>query len=91
MQFSRTVGAAFGTALLGSVLFATLSLSDPEAPALFARLVDTGASALAGLSPERRAALFGTIVFAFKMSFTLTAIFTGIGVILAWTNPSRRI
>ncbi len=91
IQFSRTVGAAFGTALLGSILFAAITLSDPEAPAIFARLIESGASALADLSPARKAAVSETIAFAFKLAFLLTPLFTGIGVILAWTNPSRRI
>ena len=91
IQFSRTVGAAFGTALLGSILFATLTLRDPEAPAIFARLVESGASALADIPAARAAAVTETITFAFRLAFLLTPIFTGVGIALAWTNPSRRI
>jgi len=91
IQFSRTVGAAFGTALLGSILFATLTLRDPEAPAIFARLVESGASALADIPAARAAAVNETITLAFRLAFLLTPIFTGVGIALAWTNPSRRI
>ena len=91
IQFSRTVGAAFGTALLGSILFATLTLRDSEAPAIFARLVESGASALADIPAARAAAVNETITFAFRLAFLLTPIFTGVGIALAWTNPSRRI
>ena len=91
IQFSRTVGAAFGTALLGSILFATLTLRDPEAPAIFARLVESGASALADIPAARAAAVTETLTFAFRLAFLLTPIFTGVGIALAWTNPSRRI
>ncbi len=91
IQFSRTVGAAFGTALLGSILFATLAFTDPEAPVIFARLVDSGAAALADLSPARRMAITDDIALAFRLAFLLIPLFTGVGVLLAWTNPSRRI
>ena len=91
IQFSRTVGAAFGTALLGSILFATLALSDPEAPVMFGKLVDAGAGALAELSPARQTAISDDIAFAFRLAFLLVPLFTSIGAVLAWTNPSRRI
>jgi hypothetical protein len=91
VQFSRTVGAALGTALLGSILFATLAFADPEAPAMFGRLVDTGAAAFAVLSPARQTAITEAITFAFKLAFLILPLFTGVGVLLALTNPSRRI
>ncbi len=91
VQFSRTVGAAFGTALLGSILFATLAFADPDAPAMFGKLVDTGAAAFAVLSPARQTAITEAIAFAFRLAFVILPLFTGIGVLLALTNPSRRI
>ncbi|HEY1413383.1 MAG TPA: MFS transporter, partial [Rhodopila sp.] len=42
VQFSRSVGASFGTALVGAVLFAVLAARDTEAAAMFARLVQQG-------------------------------------------------
>ena len=42
VQLSRSIGAAVGTALVGTVLFATLALSDPETAGLFATLVQQG-------------------------------------------------
>ena len=39
VQFSRSMGAAFGTALVGTVLFAYLALSNPEAARVFAAMV----------------------------------------------------
>src|SRR5208337_799274 len=35
VQFSRSVGAAFGTAAVGAVLFAVLAATDPDAAHLF--------------------------------------------------------
>ena len=49
MQFSRSIGAAVGTALVGAVLFATLAATDPAAASLFGAIVETGPRALAGL------------------------------------------
>lgn len=91
VQFSRTVGAAFGTALLGTVLFATLAFSDPQGPVIFAKLVDVGAAALSDLSPERQKAISDEVAFAFRLAFLLIPVFTGVGALLAWSNPSRRV
>ena len=91
VQLSRTVGAAFGTALLGAVLFASLSLSDAEAAGMFARLVDIGSSAMAGLTPERQHLLASQIAGAFRLGFFLVPLFTSVGLLLAWTNPTRRV
>ena len=91
VQFSRTVGAAFGTALMATILFASLALSDPEAADLFSRIVDVGASALSGLEPARRLVVQAEIASAFRNAFLLICAFTGAGVLLAWTNPSRRV
>ena len=91
VQFSRTVGAAFGTALMASVLFASLSVSDPEAALLFGRIVDSGPSALDGLDAIRRTVIEGEIASAFRAAFLLVAGFVACGLLLAATNPSRRI
>jgi EmrB/QacA subfamily drug resistance transporter len=91
VQFSRTVGAALGTALLGAILFATLALSDADAAPLFARLIDVGTSAFAALPPDRQAMLTGVIANAFRLGFSLVALFAGIGIVLAWSNPTRRV
>jgi len=91
IQFSRTVGAAFGTALLATLLFASLALADPEAAGVFGRIVDAGAGALADLAPARRAVIEAEIVAAFRNAFLLLGLFTTAGILLAWTNPSRRI
>ena len=91
VQFSRTVGAAFGTALMASVLFATLSATDPEAATLFARIINFGPSALDTFSGARRAIIEGEIAAAFRAAFLLMVLFTSTGFLLAATNPSRRV
>jgi hypothetical protein len=53
--------------------------------------VDTGAGAFAVLSPDRQMVIAEAIAFAFRLAFVILPLFTGIGVVLALTNPSRRI
>ena len=42
VQFSRSIGAAFGTALVATVLFAVLSFKNPQAASVFASMVEQG-------------------------------------------------
>lgn len=91
VQFSRSIGSALGTALVGTVLFGSLAAIDPDTAALFARLVEEGPSALAGLTPERLASVQSEIANAFRLAFATIASFTMIGATMAWTMPVRRI
>jgi EmrB/QacA subfamily drug resistance transporter len=91
VQFSRTIGAAIGTAVVGAVLFATLAATDPDAAHLFAAIVETGPRALAGLPADRVAILQGEIAHAFRAAFLTIACFGALGGVMAWTIPVRRI
>jgi EmrB/QacA subfamily drug resistance transporter len=91
VQLSRSIGAAIGTALVGTVLFAMLSLSDPEAARLLAGLVQLGPTAIAGLPAERQAVVLAEVATAFRAAFLTIAAFAGIGTVLAWTIPMRRL
>ncbi len=91
VQFSRSIGAAIGTAIVGAVLFAALSASDPEAAALFGRIIQTGQSALAGLPASRVAEIQGEIAAAFRLAFLTIAGFAMLGAAMAWSIPVRRI
>jgi len=91
VQFSRSIGAAVGTALVGAVLFATLAATDPAAASLFGAIVETGPRALAGLPAERVAVVQAEIAHAFRAAFLVIASFAAIGGVLAWTIPARRI
>ena len=42
VQFSRSIGAAFGTAMVATMLFAVLTLKNPEAARVFASMVEQG-------------------------------------------------
>ncbi|MDB5650491.1 MAG: transporter [Hyphomicrobiales bacterium] len=91
VQLSRSVGAAVGTAAIGTVLFATLASRDPEAGRLFGAILQSGPAALDLLSLDRRAVVTDEIAYAFRAAFITLAFFTTIGSVLAWTNPMRRV
>ncbi len=91
VQFSRSVGAAVGTALVGAVLFATLAASDRETAQMFAAIVEMGPQALAGLPAARVAVVQGEIAEAFRIAFLAIASFAAVGSVMAWTMPVRRI
>ena len=91
VQLSRSLGAAAGTALVGAVLFATLALGDPDAARAFTSLVQRGADLSITLAPERLVAVRAQIEAAFRAAFLAVAVFASIGVVLAWSIPSRRL
>jgi EmrB/QacA subfamily drug resistance transporter len=91
VQFSRSIGAAFGTAIVGAVLFAALAANDLDTAHLFARIVEEGPSALVGMSAARIAIVQTEIADAFRAAFLTIACFAGIGAMLAWSIPVRRI
>jgi EmrB/QacA subfamily drug resistance transporter len=91
VQFSRSVGAAFGTAAVAAVLFAVLAATDRETAALFGTIIEQGPDALATIAPARQAVIQAEIGNAFRAAFLTIATFTAGGVWLAWTMPLRRI
>ena len=91
VQFSRSIGAAFGTAIVAAVLFAVLSLKNPEAARAFANMVEHGRALAPSLPAEQRAAIQADIANAFRAAFLTIAAFTGVGFFLALSNPLRRI
>jgi len=91
VQFSRSIGAAFGTALVATVLFGALSLRNPEAAKIFAVMVEHGRHLAPALSPTQQAAIQADIREAFRVAFLSMAVFTTAGFFFALTNPLRRI
>jgi EmrB/QacA subfamily drug resistance transporter len=91
VQFSRSIGAAFGTALAGAVLFAMLAARDPATAASFTALVEQGPSVLTALPEARQMVVRGEIADAFRAVFFTVACFTSGGLLLAWWLPVRRI
>jgi EmrB/QacA subfamily drug resistance transporter len=91
VQFSRSVGAAFGTATVAAVLFAVLSATDRDTAALFGTVMQQGAGVLSSLPPARQAIVQSEIATAFQAAFLVIAAFAGAGALLALSIPLRRI
>ena len=91
VQFSRSIGAAFGTALVAFTLFAVLSLRNPEAAQAFVQLVERGGNAQEALTGPHADAMRADITAAFRAAFLLIASFTACNFVLAITHPVRRI
>jgi EmrB/QacA subfamily drug resistance transporter len=90
VQLSRSIGAAAGTALVGTVLFASLALGDPEAARIFAGQLQQAPGTLAG-APPTAADIQAEIAAAFRAAFLTVAAFAAAGVALAWSIPARRL
>ncbi len=91
VQFSRSVGAAFGTATVSAVLFSILTTTDRDTASLFGMIIERGPEALSTLDPVRQAVVQGQIGDAFHAAFLTVACFTAFATWLAWTLPLRRI
>ncbi|HEY4171473.1 MAG TPA: MFS transporter [Rhodopila sp.] len=91
VQFSRSVGASIGTALVGAVLFAVLAAHDPQTAAMFAHLVQEGPKALAMLPTAQQSVVRAEIADAFRAAFLTIGCFTTTGMLFAWWIPVRRI
>ena len=91
VQFSRSMGAGFGTALVAALLFAVLALKEPHAASVFAAMVEHAPNAGANLSGAERAAIQADIREAFRAAFLLIAGFEVMGFFLALSHPVRRI
>ena len=90
VQFSRSIGAAFGTALVATVLFAFLAIRNPDAARAFADLVEHRHLGGGGVLAQP-ASVQADIAAAFRAAFLTMAAFTTAGFFLALTNPLRRI
>jgi len=91
VQFSRSIGAAFGTATVAAVLFAVLSASDRDTAGLFGTMMEQGAGVLSSLPLARQAIVQSEIASAFRAAFLVIAGFAGAGALLAISIPLRRI
>ncbi len=92
VQFSRSVGAAFGTAAVAAILFSILTVADRDTAILFfGTLIERGPEVIEALAPARQAIVHAQIGDAFHFAFLTIAIFTAVGTCLAWTLPLRRL
>jgi hypothetical protein len=91
VQFSRSVGAAFGTATVAAILFSILAVTDRDTASLFGAIIDQGPEAIAALPAARQAVIHSEIADAFRAAFLAIALFTTAGTWLAWSMPLRRL
>lgn len=91
VQFTRSIGAALGTATVGAVLFGVLAMGDPSTARTFANVVERGPDILMHMAPEARTALALEIADAFRAAFLCLAAFSAGAMLLAWSQPLRRI
>lgn len=91
VQFSRSVGASIGTALVGAVLFAVLASRDRQTAEFVVGLLQQGPRALAALPDAQRLLVRGEIADAFRAAFLTIGCFTTAGMLFAWWLPVRRI
>lgn len=91
VQFSRSVGASFGTALVGAVLFAVPATRDSQTAAMFASLVQRGPAAIEMLPAAHQLVARAEISDAFRVAFLTIGCFSTSGTVFAWWLPARRI
>ena len=91
VQFSRSVGAAFGTAAVAAVLFSILAATDRNTANLFGAIIDQGPEAIASLPAARQAIVQSQIADAFRTAFLTIALATTVATWLAWSMPLRRL
>jgi predicted MFS family arabinose efflux permease len=89
VQLSRSIGAAAGTALVGTVLFAVIARSDPQTGQAFAALLGRGT--VADASVVQAPAVRAEIASAFRAAFLAIAAFAAAGTALAWSIPAKRL
>src|SRR5262249_55179274 len=82
VQFSRSLGAAFGTVLVMAVLFAVLSIKNPEAARVFATMTEQGAHAASNFPATQPTEIQAAIAEAFRIAFLSIAAFTAVGFFL---------
>ncbi|MBU8543453.1 MULTISPECIES: MFS transporter [Roseomonadaceae] len=91
VQFTRSLGAATGTALLGAVLFGSLTVMGEDATRLFVALVNQGPAALAGLDAAAEAVFRAQMTTAFRASFGTATLLVAFAAWMSTRVPLRRV
>jgi len=90
VSVSRSLGAAFGVALVGALLYLLIGRHDAVAADLLQHVPQNGA-AYSGLLPGASSAIAADLNRAFHVVFAVLATLTAIGSALALSVPRRRI
>jgi len=91
VQFTRALGSAVGTALLGTVLFGTLAAGGGDAAGLFVALMNRGPEALAGINDAAQAAFRAEMTAAFRAAFLTAAAMAAVAAWLCTRVPLQRV
>ncbi len=91
VQLSRSLGAAFGTALVSMTFFMVIATKDPGHAGLLRDFLLAGPQAALDIAPESRATLLGALDGAMGACFAVIALFALIGAGLAARIPLKRI
>jgi MFS family permease len=91
VSLSRSLGAAVGTALSGTTLFAIMAANGIEISTELQAILQGSGDSLASLGQGAGDSIRNGIAGAFRGVFFLVAIYAGTGCILAWTLPRRTI
>jgi len=91
MQLSRSLGAATGTAVVGTVLFAAISATGTEVTSDLQAILQGSADALARLGEAATTAIRANVAIAFHSVYLTIGAFGIISALMAWTMPRRSI
>jgi EmrB/QacA subfamily drug resistance transporter len=91
LQLSRSLGAATGTALVGTVLFAAIAATGTEVTSELQAILQGGDDALAGLGEDAAATIRTNVAVAFHSVYLTIGAFGVISALMAWTMPRRTI
>jgi EmrB/QacA subfamily drug resistance transporter len=87
ISLSRAFGGAIGVALIGAVLFAHVERSADGSSAVLRQAMERGASYIAGMPADQRAALSVRVDAAYRVVFMVIAAITALGAVIAATVP----
>jgi EmrB/QacA subfamily drug resistance transporter len=91
VSVSRSFGAAFGSVVIGAVLFAVAGGADSGIAVLLPGAAELGDATLQQVAPAERAAVTGQVSRAFEAVFATLAAIAGAGAALAASIPRKRI
>ncbi len=91
VSLSRALGAAIGTALAGTLLFATLAANGMEISTDLQSILQGSSEGLASMGAVVEAEIRANVAFAFRGVFFLIASYAAISCVLAWTLPRRTL
>ena len=91
VQFMRNLGSAVGTAVLGTLIFGAFAVIDAALAERFATVLRGGREALAALPPEERMAMASGLSDGYRVMFVGAAVIMGLGAVMAWRTPLRRV